>query len=109
MHLLLRATFLLRLGDVVRVDACERHPEYSRVVHGLSASRSLALLFRPRSRSEPNDNGNDGSGRDLKILAPRDVHRSEHIFGESEVASILRRCLAAYLNPRISSGLQSSP
>src|SRR5258706_12149964 len=34
MHLLLRATLLLRLGDVMRLDARERPSEYSRVVHG---------------------------------------------------------------------------
>ena len=40
MHLLLRTTLLLRLGDVMRVDAGERHSEYSRVVHGLVGPRS---------------------------------------------------------------------
>src|SRR5215467_2313757 len=49
MHLLLRTTLLLRLGDVMRVDACERHSEYSRVVHGLVPPRSLALSFGARS------------------------------------------------------------
>src|SRR5690349_3555084 len=34
-HLLFRATLSLRLADVMRVDACERHSEYSCVVHGL--------------------------------------------------------------------------
>src|SRR5688572_27593648 len=48
MDLLLRTTFLLRLGDVMRIDACERHSEYSRVVHGLVAPRSLALWFGAR-------------------------------------------------------------
>src|SRR4030095_14213360 len=48
MHLLLRTPLLLRLGDVMRVDACERHSEYSRVVHGLIAPRRLALSFRAR-------------------------------------------------------------
>src|SRR4030095_9537966 len=49
MHLLLRTPLLLRLGDVMRVDACERHSEYSRVVHGLVAPQSLALSFGARS------------------------------------------------------------
>src|SRR5207249_3206518 len=49
MHLLLRTTLLLRLGDVMRVDACERHSEYSRVVHGIVAPRSLALSLGARS------------------------------------------------------------
>src|SRR5215831_3247620 len=46
MHLLLRTTFLLRLVNVMRVDACERHSEYSRVVHGLVAPRSLSFSFK---------------------------------------------------------------
>src|SRR5215472_16137392 len=49
MHLLLRTTLLLRLGDVMRVHACERHSEYSRVVHGLVPPRSLVLSFGARS------------------------------------------------------------
>src|SRR5450432_2010236 len=49
MHLLLRTTLLLRLRDVMRVDAGERHFEYSRVVHGLVAPRSLALSLGTRS------------------------------------------------------------
>src|SRR6478736_5582048 len=49
MHLLLRAALLLRLGDVMRVDACERHSEYSRVVHSLVAPRSLAFSLGARS------------------------------------------------------------
>src|SRR5262245_50991608 len=53
MHLLLRTTLLLRLGDVMRVDACERHSEYSRVVHGLVPPRSLALSFGARSARSP--------------------------------------------------------
>src|ERR1700741_1468533 len=48
MHLLLRTTLLLRLGDVMRVDACERHSEYSRVVHDLIAPRHLALSLGVR-------------------------------------------------------------
>src|SRR5215510_6703484 len=53
MHLLLRTTLLLRLGDVMRVDACDRHSEYSRVVHGLVPPRSLALSFGARSARSP--------------------------------------------------------
>src|SRR6516164_8276560 len=51
MHLLLRTTLLLHLGDVMRVDARERHSEYSRVVHGLVARQSLALWFNSHSRA----------------------------------------------------------
>jgi hypothetical protein len=46
MHLLLRSALLLRLGDVMRVDARERHSKYSRVVHGLVAPQNLALSFK---------------------------------------------------------------
>src|SRR4030095_12317335 len=49
MNLLLRTTLLLRLCDVMRVDACERHSEYSRVVPGLVVPRSVALSFGARS------------------------------------------------------------
>src|SRR5690242_12584687 len=45
MHLLLGTALLLRLGDVMRIDACERHSEYSRVVHRLVAPQSLALSY----------------------------------------------------------------
>src|SRR4029434_3653325 len=48
MHLLRRTTLLLRLCDVMRVAACEHDSEYSRVVHGLVAPRSLALSFGAR-------------------------------------------------------------
>src|SRR5262249_4055604 len=49
MHLLLRTTLLFRLGDVMRVDARERHSEYSRVIHGLVAPQRPA----PDSEDRP--------------------------------------------------------
>src|SRR5215831_227735 len=68
MHLLLRTTLLLRLGDVMRVDACERHSEYSRVVHGLVPPRSLTPAFtNPRSmNASPLRVGQEQSRRESK-------------------------------------------
>src|SRR5262249_40884833 len=45
MHLLLGTTLLLRLGDVMRIDARERHSEYSSVVHTLVLLK--VWCFRP--------------------------------------------------------------
>src|SRR5215470_12006298 len=45
MHLLLRATLFLRLGDVMRIYARERHSEYSRVLHAAPRCSSKHNVF----------------------------------------------------------------
>src|SRR5258706_16475179 len=59
MPLLLRATLLLRLGDVMRLDARERPSEYSRVVHG--QHESIQKGVRERLTALHHQGGEEGS------------------------------------------------
>src|SRR5688500_16450592 len=76
MHLLLRATLLLRLSNVMRVDACGRHSEYSRVVHGLVAPRSLARCSERDQRSEPGATASIRPASDIGKSFAEYYHRS---------------------------------
>src|SRR6266581_4278802 len=101
MHLLLRTTLLLRLGDVMRVDARERHSEYSRVIHGLVAPQSLALSFKRKPEPTLVSTASIRMGVPGKCLARRRFGRV-HFAGSFKCARDLDTEVAQYRRARLS-------